>query len=149
MSMEIVTNQADQVAVLNRLLHILCRSLPSYLADAKPWTDGQQEPIEQALSNLAADQQHYARRVAQAIVEYGSRPDPGRFPIYFTAINDVAIDFLLRKVIELQHRDLASIERCAAELAATPELHSLAEEILGNARGHLETLEGLGTRDEG
>jgi hypothetical protein len=134
-------NQAEKVAVLNRLLHVLCRSLPMYLADARPWARGDQQPIQEALSHLVADQQQYAGRVAQAIVECGFRPDLGRFPMQFTAINDVSLDFLVQKVIELQRRDITAIEHCAAELTEVPPLCSLAEEILGNARGHLEILE--------
>ena len=127
--------------MLNRLLHVLCRSLPMYLRDARPWSGPGQQPIQRAIDNLVGDQQMYAQRVAEAIAELDGGPDPGRFPMEFTAIHDLSLDFLLQKVIERQRRDLAAIERCAADLAGAPSLHALAEEILGNARGHLEILE--------
>jgi bacterioferritin (cytochrome b1) len=134
-------NSSEAVEVLNRLLHVLCRSLPMYLRDARPWTGPGQPRAQQAIDNLVRDQHMYAQRVAEAIAELEGGPDPGRFPIEFTAVHDLAIDFLLQKVIEQERRDLAAIERSAADLGSTPSLRSLAEEILGNARGHLEILE--------
>jgi len=35
---------------------------------------------------------------------------------------------------------VAAIEQCATELEEVASLHSLADEILGNARGHLDIL---------
>jgi hypothetical protein len=129
---------------LNELLRTLCRSLPAYLADAKPWTQAEDRQLRAALDRLVADQQRYARRVTEAIVAYGGRPDPGRFAMQLTGKNDLSLEFLCPVVIDRQKRDIAVIERCAAELEDVPALHSLAEEILGNAKGHLDIL-----KDEG
>jgi hypothetical protein len=134
-------NHTEPLAVLQQLLNLLCRSLPMYLQEAKPWTAGEPDAGQQALKNLAADQQEYARRVAQAIVAEGGQPAPGTFPIEFMSINDLSLDYLLRQAIDDQREDIATIERCAASLPATSPLRFLADEILGNARGHLEILE--------
>ena len=67
-----------------------------------------------------ADQQRYARRVAEAITRRGGRPNPGHFPVEFTAKNDLALDFLFREVVAHQEHDVAMIERCAAELESAP-----------------------------
>jgi len=137
----------EAVPVLNRMLGVLCRSLPAYLADARPWTRFHRLRIQAAVDRLAADGRMYAERVAEAITRLGGRPDPGRFPTEFSAKNDLAIDFLLREVIDNQEQDTAMLEHCAVELEGVSSLHALAEEILGNARGHLEVLKGLGIRD--
>ncbi len=71
------------------------------------------------------------------------RPDPGRFAMHMTAKNDLSLGFLLREVIAQQEQDVAAIERYAAGLEEIASLHSLAEEILGNARGHLDILKEL------
>lgn len=136
-------NQADIVDTLGRLLQTLCRSLPMYLQEARPWTRHDDEPIEAALDCLASDQQALAHRVADAIAEQGGQPDPGCFPVEFAGINDLSIDFLLQRIACRQQQDVATIEQCVDELAEMPLLHSLAEEILGNARGHLDILEQL------
>lgn len=130
----------EVVQVLNELLWLLCRSLPAYLADARPWTDSDDRQLRTALERLVADQQRYARRVDETIVSYGGRPDPGRFAMNLTAKNDLSLEFLRQEVINQQQQDIFRFERCAAEFENIPPLHALAEEILGNARGHLDIL---------
>ena len=132
---------AESIAVLNRLLHQLCRALPMYLADARPWSRPEHRAAQKALDLLVADRHDDVQRVAEAIVELDGHPDPGVFPMDFSAMNDLSLEFLLQKVIEEQHRDIAAVRQCAAELADDPPLCALAEEILGNARGHAEILE--------
>lgn len=133
-------NSLKAVQVLNKLLSILCRSLPAYLADAKPWAQGVDKNLCASLDNLVADQQRYARRVNEAITEYGGRPDPGRFPMNFAAKNDLSLGFLLQEIVAQQEQDVSMLERCAAQLEGISSLHALAEEVLGNARGHLDIL---------
>jgi hypothetical protein len=136
-------NQAQTITVLNRILHVLCRSLPAYLKDAQPWTRPEEQQSRQALAALAADEQAYAQRVAKAIVARDTRPDPGRFPIEFAAVNDLGFEYLLETVAQRHRHDVAALERCAADLAGDPLLRALAEEIAGNAKKHLEILAGL------
>jgi len=143
----IYINPAVAVDVLNRLLHILCRSLAMYLSDARPWADRENMLLQRAIDNLAFDQRAYAQRVSEAITELDGRLDPGGFPTWFTSIHDLSLGFLFQKVIELHRLDLSAIEQCVAELDDAPALRSLAEEILGNAKGHLEILEKKGIRD--
>ena len=137
------TARPAAAAVLNRLLRILSRSLPMYLREAKPWATEQAQPIQAALGHLAADQQALAGRVARAILERGGQPEPGPFPSAFASVNNVDLAFVLQRVIDLGNRDLAALERCVAELRPWPEQRALAEEILGNAQGHLDILQDL------
>jgi hypothetical protein len=130
----------EVIQVLNRLLRTLCRSLPMYLADAKPWVRSEDTKLQAALNYLVADRQMYAQRLAEAVESRGGRPDTGRFSTEFTAKNDLSLEFLLIELIEDQELDVAAIAHYAAQLAGDPALHALAEEILGNARGHLDIL---------
>ncbi len=133
----------DPLRVLNELLRILYRSLPMYLAEARPWVHRSHEKLAAALTAIAGDECMFSQRVAQAILDLGGHPSPGPFPYQFTGIHDVAIDYLLQRLIEGERRGVARIGRCVEDLAETPLLAALAEEIFGNARGHLETLEQL------
>jgi hypothetical protein len=128
------------IRVLNQLLGCLCRSLPAYLADAKPWAQSGDERLHAAIERLVADQNRYAQRVGEAIIELGGRPDPGCFPKGFAAKNDLSLIFLRQEVIDRQEQDILAIERCAAELEGDAALHALAEEVLGNAKGHRDVL---------
>jgi hypothetical protein len=130
----------EAIPVLNQILQVLCRSLVMYLADAKPWTGFRSSPLQTALSNLAADRRLYAERLARLIGELGGCPDCGRFPIEFAAKNDLSLDYVVHEVIEGQEQDIARIDECVSQLTGVPRLHALAEEIYGNARGHLESL---------
>lgn len=142
-AMQNPTPPDDAVTALQRLHRLLSRSLPRYLEDARPWLRGGQEEMAAAIGRLAADQADYAQRVADAIVARGDRPEPGAFPLRFAGLNDASIGHVLAEVIERQRRELVEIERSAARLRDEPELADLAEEILGNAQGHLEILENL------
>lgn len=139
----------EAVPILNRLLAILCRSLPAYLAGATPWARTDHRAIRVVLDRLVADERLYAQRVAEAVADCGGCPDPGAFPPELAAKNDLAIEFLLREVIEYQEQDLLAIEHCAAQLENDPALHALAEEILGNAKGHLDVLREVVKKNKG
>jgi bacterioferritin (cytochrome b1) len=128
------------VPALNELLRVLCRSLPAYLADARPWRHSGNQQLCAALDQLVIDQQRYAQRVGETIVQLGSRPDLGSFPRQFAAKHDLAVEFLRQEVINQQEQAIPVIESCVAQLEGDASLHALAEEILGNARGHLDIL---------
>jgi hypothetical protein len=133
-------NAMETIPVLNRLLGLLCRSLPAYLADVKTLGRPDGERVRTALNRLVADQKMYAQRVADAITQCGGQPSPGRFPTEFTAKNDLSIEFLLQEIVACQDQDVVSIARCVGQLEGASALHALAEEILGNAKGHLDIL---------
>jgi len=137
--------QPAVVSVLNRLLRLLCRSLPAYLEHAKPCGTDVHPKQWAVLSHLVADQRLLARRVAQAAIQYGGQPDPGPFPTEFAALNDVGLDYLLRRVNDGLERDIEAIEQCAAELTHAPEARELVQEVLGNAQGHQDILCALAT----
>ena len=92
------------------------------------------------LAGVAADQSAMADTIARTVIEQGGRPEPGRFPSEFTAINDLAIRFLLERLIEHQQRDVAAMEECVAALAPMPVMRALAEEALRGAKEHLDIM---------
>jgi len=139
-----LTSRSDQpevLDVLHRLLEMLERSLPAYLENASLWTPLEDDERVATLRRVAADQHYYARAVAEAIAERGGSLDLGAFPVEYTALNDLAVDYVLRRAVESQRRDVERIRQCSDQLDGQPVLLRLAEEILGNQRGHLELLE--------
>ena len=136
-----LTNSIDILDVLQEVLRILCRGLPQYLVEAKPWLQSEDAAFLAALKNAIADQRHYARRVADAVTERGGRPDPGPFPLGYTAVNDLSLDFMKNRIIEQLREDHEILKHRAKQLADHHELHALVDEIVGNYRGHLELLE--------
>jgi hypothetical protein len=133
----------DPIDVLGRLFRIVNRSLPMYLAGAEPWTRPGDEDAAKGLADVVADQRLYAGRIADAILRERGRIDSGDFPMEFTELNMLSFDYLLREMARRQMLDIAAIQRCVADLSGQMDYQVLAEEVLGNARGHLETLEEL------
>ena len=61
----------------------------------------------------------------------------------FTDLHDLSLEFLTKQLIAHQRRDVHAIEARVPRLARDIEGQVLVEEIVGNARGHLEMLESL------
>jgi len=130
-------------SVLNRLLQTLCRSLPLYVDEIRPWSLASHEPVWTAIGRLAADSRRLAQRVAEAIIAAGGQPSPGAYPPAFARLNDVGLEFFLGEIITALKRDQKVIQRCIEELPRDPAAQALAEEAHGNIQGHIELLEKL------
>jgi hypothetical protein len=131
----------DVYQVLNRLLTIVYRSLPMYLTYARPWIHRGEEKALATLKHIAADQTQMANRIGQYILEHHGPIEIGEYPIDFLDMHDLALDYLISRLVERQRHDVAAIEQCVALLKSDREASALAEEALGAARGQLEVLE--------
>ena len=132
----------DVGETLTRLLAVQFRSLPMYLADACPWLREKADlRITTALGNIAADQKHLCERIADYIYDHHGRVNTGEFPLSFTALHDLSMNYLLSQAVIMQRRLIQTIEQSVSELQDSPAARALAEESLGAARGHLEILE--------
>lgn len=130
----------DSSDALNRLLIIIYRSLPMYLSDAVPWMHSGDEKAKHVLNHIVADYRTYAGRITDLLLSRRQRIAFGDFPMVFTDTHDLSLDYLVSELIAYQKQDVAALEKCAADLKNDPSAHALAEEVLGNARGHLESL---------
>jgi hypothetical protein len=133
------------IATLNRLLVIEYRSLPMYLHDGAgaPWLRDRDRQTWNVLEGIAKDQQRMTERIAEFILDRKGSPHAGEFPVEFTDLNFLSLEYVLVELQYYQRQDLQNIESCVSELAGDAEAQALAQEALGNARAHLELLEGL------
>ena len=129
--------------LLNRLLAIHTTSFPTYLVCTGPWTHRGDEKSTETLSQVVADQQTTADRVVQMITDLGGSVASSSYPMLFTDLHDLALDFRLQRLVDYQRQDVTQIETCLADLSDAPLARALAEEALGAAKGHLESLEEL------
>lgn len=129
--------------VLNRLLAIHYRSLPMYLVWACPYRRPQDEQAWKVVHQIVDDQKATAARIVELIQDRNQRVAYGDFPITFTGSHDLAMSYLVRRLSEWQRGTVAAIQQCYDALANDPIAQALADESLGAARGHLETLEEL------
>ena len=133
----------QDIDVLNRILATLNRSLPQYLADADPWTQAGDEQAAQTLRRIVEDQRRDINRLAEYIIEHAAHVLPGQWPMEFTDLNFLSLDYLLQEIVRHQRQDVAQVERCVALLDNDSEARELAEEILGSEKAHLEAVEDL------
>jgi hypothetical protein len=136
-------NDAATLDCLNRLLATLYRSLPQYLHEADPWTRYGQQQAAERLAQIIADQQRDCGRLAELILDRGGQLETGEFPMEFTDLHFLSLDFLLKELVRHQRQDIARIQRCVDQLKHDSQARELGEEILGSERAHLETLEEL------
>lgn len=128
------------VQALNQLLMIHARSLPVYLSDTSPWERPGQEDARRVLKTIADDHRRTVDQLAGVIEEFNGNVDSGDFPLLYTSFNDLSVDFLLRKAVEFQKRELQVIDECIETFATAPRAKALAQEIRGAALGHLDSL---------
>ncbi|MBM4003718.1 MAG: hypothetical protein FJ295_10590 [Planctomycetes bacterium] len=131
----------NAVDLLNRLVAMHCRSLPVYLADTTPWGRPGQSDTLKVIREMAADHLATVDLLAELISESGERVETGGFPLVFTCYNDLSLDFLVRKTLEFQERDLREIDDFIAQLADAPRALALAQEIRGSALAHIDALD--------
>ncbi|MCP4192940.1 MAG: hypothetical protein GY768_20185 [Planctomycetaceae bacterium] len=128
------------IDVLNRLLALHSHSLPMYLVNAPPWVAEEQLDAATALRHVGEDQQLMSDRIGKLIVEYGEVPQMSEFPMVFTDMHDLSLDYILTEVKRRQQYEIEQIQACIGQLQEAPVAKAIAEEALGAAKAHLENL---------
>ncbi len=135
--------QATVIDTLNRLFIIEHRSLAMYMIDSNPWMRAGDEKAAQVVAQIVQDQKAMAQRVADLIDAREGRIHNGSFPMQYTDLNMVSLDYLIGELARLLRQDIEAIRSCVERLAGDREAQELAEEILGAEQAHLEALEDL------
>ena len=117
--------------------------MPMYLSHAAPWVSYNGDGTREALDSLVADQKRNIERLTQLLQDRRHTIDPGEFPMTFTDLHDLSLGFLLNRLVEHQRNDVQAIQRFVGQLHGDVEGLDLAEDILTDARGHLQKLESL------
>lgn len=136
-------NQPSTNALLNRLLAILCRSFPQYLQYSRPYVPPGRLALMETISAVVSDQNGLIDRIGHLLEDTYSAARRGEFPMEFTDLHDLSIDFLIGSAVSYQEQDVAKIAEIVEELRLAPAAQSLAEEALGMAKGHLDSLREL------
>jgi hypothetical protein len=135
--------KADTIYWLNRLLAIHCKSFPQYLRWSRPHVPaGRGEELE-SIEAIALDQDVMGDRISRMIVDGNALPRSGEFPMEFTDLHDLDIDYLMRLAVRYQEQDVVAIQELVERLQTAPAAKAIGEEALGMAKGHLDTLREL------
>jgi hypothetical protein len=135
--------KADTIYWLNRLLAIHCKSFPQYMRWSRPHVPaGRGEELE-SVEAIALDQDAMGDRISRMIIDGHALPRSGEFPMEFTDLHDLDVDYCLRLAAKYQEQDVATIQGLVERLQTAPSAKAIAEEALGMAKGHLDTLREL------
>ncbi len=85
----------DTIDILNRLVQLHHRSLPVYLSYAAPTWGRGEEQAQDTLKQISDDAARTVDRISEMIMEEGGSVDLGAFPMRYTALHDLAFDYLL------------------------------------------------------
>ncbi len=137
-----MTDAATQ-PLLQAVLRRESLSLLQYIRDAFPWTAVGEEEAWAKLRQVVEED-------AGAVADLGRflaanrmpLPYIGQFPVEFTSINFVALDWIVRRLVEGQRQEVAALEADAGR-AADPDARAALERLLEVKRRHLPVLEGL------
>ena len=136
-------NATEINSTLNRLRIIHTRSFAAYLYYAAPWIRKGFHGAADVLALMGSELERIADQLGEMILNNGGEIIPGEFPIEFTGLHDLSVDYLLGIIIDHQEKDIATIQDCVNQLEADPFAQALAEESLGAAKGHLDSLQEL------
>ena len=131
----------ETLDLLDELVRLHRFSLIRYLRYADPWAENRE--ATEVLRRISDMQEVTAEKLESVILEYDGPLPVGDFPLEYTSFNDVALQYVLPKAIAYQRALVASLRQAVDQLDDEPRLQALVEEALGEAKGHLETLEEL------
>ena len=132
---------ANTVHLLNRLLALHGGSLPMYLVSAPPHRQSGEEKAWDVLRHVINDQQLMIDKLADHIESLDGTPNMGEFPMEFSGFHDLSLDFIVQQVVQRQQKELEVIESISDELEPGTQGRALAQEALGAAKAHLQSLE--------
>ncbi|MCU0877979.1 MAG: hypothetical protein MUF06_09365 [Pirellulaceae bacterium] len=137
--------QVRTIDILNRLYMLHYRSLPAYLHYAPPDRIRNHPQAREVLTQIVTDQAATADRFATMILDEGGTVVPGEFPMWFTGLHDLSVEYLVKQLIERQEKFIAACEGLADQLTTAPYAQAAAREAVGEAKGHLDNLKELVT----
>ena len=134
----------NTTATLIRLSILHNRSLPMYLRYAEPWLNDKDEEAAAVIESIAESNDEYVDRFADLINEAGEQVPPGDFPIVYSGYHDLTVDFFNASLDpRADGRHPYHFEQCIEDLRTVPMARAVAEESLGAAKAHLDSLNGI------
>ena len=137
-------SNSQNCELLNRMVAILSSSLPNYLSSARPWSvTTQDDAALETLDDIVQDQQELVNRAADVINQRRGVVLLGEFPMEFTDLHDLSVDYLLERTLSYQQTDIGDLEAIAETIQADRGGEALVREAIGAAKGHLDSLREL------
>lgn len=119
------------------------RSLLQYVSDSFPWVrEGTDEALNR-LQQVIREERDAVTALSRFLIRRRHTPPYlGPYPMAFTTINFVSLDYLLPHLVEQQRRAIAELEKDRQALADA-EAKAEVDKVLQMKRQHLEALQAL------
>jgi len=111
-----------------------------YLISAPPHRQYGDEKAWDALRHVIDDQKLTCDKLADFIETEGGTPSLGEFPMEFTDMHDLSMEYIVNNVLKRQKNAVETIEALSGQLEAGSQARALAQEALGAAKAHVESV---------
>jgi hypothetical protein len=129
-----------------RILRREQRSLLQYVNETFPWSRPGEESAVRVLRQIIEEEQAADAGLARSLEKrYVPLPPLGTYPVSFTSLAFVSIDYLLPHLVQYQRQLISELERDARAIADA-EARQQVQDLLQLKRRHLETLEELAAK---
>src|SRR5207248_5374059 len=130
-------------ALLQNLLKKEGRSLLQYVSESYPWTPRNAHDGVSAIIAMAKEEQESAAALVRYLTSNRAQPPYlGAYPMNFTTINYMSLDFLVPHLIAFEKRRIAELETDVL-IVSDEEAKHLLQDLLHMKRRHVATLMGL------
>jgi len=126
--------------LLNELLIRLHRSLVQYVLDAWLWSTPEAVPLKGALLTLLERQREDVGLLANLLTQRRHAIDFGTYPMEFTRVNYLAVEFLFSKLCDHQHSLVKSFEQAVGNLDDDPQGKEIVQVIAKSQKKGLDQL---------
>lgn len=128
---------------LNQLLIALDRSLLQYAGHCSTWSSRKDAAIAEEFPTLVATQREHVSELTELLTERHWTIDFGGFPMRFTDLHFLSLQFLLKSIVINQHAILSELEEASHTSIDDPEAATLIEQLLSGERQLTERIEEL------
>jgi len=134
---------ATTQAILQEVFRRESRSLLRYLTESFPWTTPERQAAVTLLQTWSLQEQEILAGIARYLQRHQVElPYLGAFPMDFTTINFIGLDYAVPRIIEAEKRDLADLQRDLNNLA-DGTARDLVEALIAVKEQHLKELQEL------
>jgi hypothetical protein len=131
---------AATITLLQDLVRKEGRSLLQYVSESFPWTTQKNHHVLPVLFEMTKEEQEGAAAVVKLLLKNRARPPYlGAYPMSFTTINYMSLDFLLPYLIDFEKRRSADLDKDLA-VVHDDEAKHLLQTLLQMKQRHLATL---------
>jgi hypothetical protein len=135
---------SDSNESLNQVLVELNRSLLMYALEAWPWTSSGGDAEHREIQSLAARRREHVASLVEFLVDRESDVDFGVYPVEFTDLHYIALDYLLKLLVDSEQQVTDAVAKANRELSTSdPEAAHLLELILTREQDTVARLQTL------